>query len=1038
MVPRGAPCWDPEQVRTVMNVDGEALLDAVFAAVDTPYELWQETGTEGQRSSLTRDQFLEQFLSSSLPNARAVIQGQAGSGKSHIIKWLDVTLKGHPAARDAHVISIPRAGVSLRGILDAIIGALPDHEQYDYRKKLDTAGYRFADDIERRQNFISFLGLAIAADRVRSPDAAHAQIERALIGRDGATMNDFSLSNLFEDPYLRRLWVTTSTGPVARLVEHVVEARRQAIPRDERIGFEERDLPLTGQDLAQLAAPSRRVIMALSGRPAWKPIAIDLINRNIRTAIARMLNFSGDDLIQLLASVRRSLARQGKSLILLIEDLARLEGIDNALLEALIEPSRPGDAPLCDLRWAMAVTSGYLANTALMVRQRVNFIIDMDLRTSGQLAAVTSGQVLDFAGRYLNATRLGVPTLMAWHASNQGTAERAPVPNACTQGPDGPCQYRAECHAAFGTAGEQGLYPFNGTAIQSMLRIFDESAQGQFNPRRLLKDVLAEVLTGYHHELATGTFPDKRLRDQFVAPAHRLIPVVADRVQRANPTHAARQIPILELWGGSNQIAEVPPGIYESFGVPPVRLDGHSPTPPPTPPPSGQRDPLTQLIEAVQVWGNGETLAQSHLNGLRQRLFAAVCDRIDWNTLGISRSQVVGGAGLPFRPGFINFQGQATAPTSGTVTLTIPAEDEPQARSRAALAIGGLLLFERHGHWDSSDGYTLLVALAEHLDAWAASVVEQIRALPDGHGSWNPAPAAVELLAVGAVLGSRDGLHGKPLSALTDAIFRDAAWPEEPGVGDGWREIYRQIRKERTQLIQVVRTWAGGDKGATQSAFLDPLLVADVAERLRSGWSLTPVPADIQPTDDRYEALVRLTGEVASRVSAAARTTHQGARAWYATVEPHLDPGVSRDDLVATLRAVRNKATEVGGIFTASSDRDAVDRALDVLATLDLDAAVTAVTEASAMTPLASWPLLAPSSVQQTIRTSGPIVRALDHFLDSVQNAAQREINEAERSGDLATIRAHINTTLQRIDGLLTAVAGTPSGTHAHGEETDA
>ena len=49
------------------------------------------------------------------------------------------------------------------------------------------------------------------------------------------------------------------------------------------------------------------------------------------------MNFTGDQLVRLLQDVRKHLRRQGQEMVLLIEDLARLQGLDLSLLEALIE-----------------------------------------------------------------------------------------------------------------------------------------------------------------------------------------------------------------------------------------------------------------------------------------------------------------------------------------------------------------------------------------------------------------------------------------------------------------------------------------------------------------------------------------------------------------------------------------------------------------------------------------------------------------------------------------------------------------------------
>ena len=116
-------------------------------------------------------------------------------------------------------------------------------------------------------------------------------------------------------------------------------------------------------------------------------LAVDIINRNLNGAIGQVLNFTGDRLIGLLQDVRRHLREQGQELVLLIEDLARLQGLDLSLLEALIEEGNEENG-LCDLRWAAAVTTGYYIQLPNTVHTRMNYVFRMDLPTDGEDGAI--------------------------------------------------------------------------------------------------------------------------------------------------------------------------------------------------------------------------------------------------------------------------------------------------------------------------------------------------------------------------------------------------------------------------------------------------------------------------------------------------------------------------------------------------------------------------------------------------------------------------------------------------------------------------
>ena len=69
-----------------------------------------------------------------------------------------------------------------------------------------------------------------------------------------------------------------------------------------------------------------------------------------------MLNLGREDLQRLMLDVRRALARQGVELILLIEDFAKLQGIDREVLEAVLaRPQQLEGEPLCAMRTGLVL-----------------------------------------------------------------------------------------------------------------------------------------------------------------------------------------------------------------------------------------------------------------------------------------------------------------------------------------------------------------------------------------------------------------------------------------------------------------------------------------------------------------------------------------------------------------------------------------------------------------------------------------------------------------------------------------------------------
>ena len=123
-------CWDIGRVRQVLNTDAEYASRHIFLAVHSEYPLRATNPRPGEGTArgetnwtMQPQEFLQAFLSQNAPHMQVAVQGDSGSGKSHFISWMKYNL---PESADRYTITIPRTGVSLRGVLELIINALPE------------------------------------------------------------------------------------------------------------------------------------------------------------------------------------------------------------------------------------------------------------------------------------------------------------------------------------------------------------------------------------------------------------------------------------------------------------------------------------------------------------------------------------------------------------------------------------------------------------------------------------------------------------------------------------------------------------------------------------------------------------------------------------------------------------------------------------------------------------------------------------------------------------------------------------------------
>jgi len=1001
-------CWNSGRVRDVMNTNAELAQRDIFLAVHSEFPLTICNPGTGDLKSAPRwikgpHQFLQEFLSSEQRHIQVAVLGNSGSGKSHFIRWMGLNI---PTKKDRYLINVPRAGISLRGVIDLVLAALPDEQAHPYREQLDQAGFQRATRTDLHDRLISAIAHAIRED-APAPDGDQ-DLESDLIEQ---------LPNLFHDPALRPHYKKPG-GVVEQLVNQVLSASTAYVPVEERRTFALANLPLTAVQPQNLSEPTRKIIDSLRPDVEIQQLAVEIINRNLDKAIRQMMNFTGDRLIQLFTDVRRYLRTQRKELILLVEDLARLQGLDLALLDALIEEGRE-DNGLCTLRWAAAVTTGYYASLPDTVKTRMTFVLDMDLSTGGEKPIVDDDGLVAFASRYLNAVRLPPEELKAWAANPE--VERSDPPVVCES-----CNYRQVCHAAFGSEQGIGLYPFNRLAILNMLHRLDPQLDQRFNPRLLVKDVLAEVFATYRHDLEVGQFPSSSLLDQM--GGQKLPPVVLSGLRQRDPEHAARQIALIELWGAKGAVpTELPEDLYSAFGLPKpvlgeviVRETVDEPKHLEQP---GQRgDPV---VEAIRAWGNGHRMRDDLLNTVRPLVYESMASRIDWDNEGLVQAQFASATGGLFLRDSITFVDQQTQPRLRPVGLRIPLNDAPADREIAAVALEGLYLFRQYGNWNFQNGPSLLAALANRLDEWCAHVIKQLKQLPDAKSKWDPAVSAIEVLAVGAAMAGRLTHASVTLPELLNALFEE--WPQEISAqSPEWRTLCELIRKEQPRLRNVAIARATGSKGGQRGAFIDPSKVLPTLSKVHRGWELAHQPpegSDRSPGD--YAGVSKIYSKVAAGLRRAAEAEWHRRTVWVEDWRKVVPEGTTRKDIIDGVRALV-KLTIEHGIQFSPRIKGMIEEAVVGLEGVQLDAALQEAERLRGATnPLLHLPELGRDRGGNAVAAVTQFLPAIHNLLDELEASVSNRMElRGQGAKDIQEHQSRIREALGKLSQDLNLIGG--------------
>lgn len=936
-------CWKAPQVAITMDPDALQAPDYRFLATHHPMQMIKKDRFKGDGVRIDQEAFLQAFLDPE-DFVFVPVLGDSGTGKSHLIRWLKARIPETPQRR---VIIIPKLQTNLRDVVRIILDSQTDARFNEYRRRLQNATQALTIP-QARERLLNRIAECIGR-------SSHPDLE------PGSSEDFFAdaLPALFYDPYYRKC-LDRDGGVIHQLAVHIMGQQDTVERLEKRRQFCVEDFPVQLRDIHKKAGEAAKEIYeSLAGDDQLLLEAVNWVNNNLDRALAEMLDFGGDSLIRLIREVREVLFEQGVELVVLIEDFAKTQGLDRAILEAFqAKMVQPGQKSLCAIRVALACTEGYLKGLVDTFLQRMSFSVWLDYGEVNEYGLMSENDLLGFSARYLNASRLSDDVLKKWLIRYEKDPS-VPVPNACES-----CISQAKCRSGFGAVDQMSLFPFTLTALKRMQRKVNG---GIFNARLFIKYALRPVLDFAETEIPQQKFPSAELHQSFGTDLGDL---VSSKIDRQDPQNKARRRALMDLWGPGNQFVDLSPELHESFSIPPLGLDVWSEvpqdvqvTPPTRVAPKSQQSTLTPApvsvqpkrnehpapdpgpvveqptssrvdealeknLEEITQWNNGKsTLSLPLVNALRELVYPALEDRIDWDAELLLPKHFMGASSeaAPFKKAQIFFQADGkSARKIGDIQLNIPLS--PEELHDASTALTGLLLFQKYENWHFQNGTEYQRIFAEQLDRWASHVLKEIRIL--GGEQYDPVPTAVELLALGARLEGLVVPDEDPLVALVDAVYR----PFHQSTGEAkscpfaqlrskeWNTLFNDFQKEKRAMVSSLISRTGCTKGRSDSPQL--IDVAQIRENLeavsRTWTSSAPLPKN-PPAE--LKSLERLGGSFNANWERALQEEKNRLFNWVALVKDafgqDLVPADISKGLLASVRTAHN-----AGVFSGPSRSD--------------------------------------------------------------------------------------------------------------------
>jgi hypothetical protein len=910
-------CWKLDMIRQVMNVEATQTANHLFLATHHPIAMYRQDSIKAlSQKEYDEAQFLKDFLGEK-DFAFVPVLGETGTGKSHLIRWLQANIKSTDRRK---VLLIPRIGTNLKDIIEKIlnIAEFEADKLDEYRKRLNQSSRTFTDKGAREQllNNLAFQ-VGINGQHTRAKLADEETQEYLIENLPALLYDDFFREHLLRDGEI-----------IHRLVIHTLGYQYTIEDINERREFSIEDLPLNILNIQKAGEKAREFYSLLINDEDIKKETVIWLNDHLDEAITQVLNFGREDLQQLMREVRETLAEKNIELVLLIEDFAKLQGIDREVLEAVLaRPQQAENKPLCAMRTALACTTGYFKNLIDTVQQRVTFSVNLNIDTVGKQSLITQDDIQVFVARYLNAIRLKEKDIENW-ANSQNRDE---IESACNE-----CEHSQACHTGFGHVQGMGLYPFNSKALEQM---FSRVNPGEFNPRILIRDVLKYTLENSIDDIENGRFPSVSLGKHF--GNMRLSAEVRLNIQAKDAQNIKRREIFLDLWDDSNELCNLSPEVHTAFNLPlldvktkPRQIQQVTPQPLQVTPSVVDRsgeykidtlvqeipETLTKKLEILDSWNNQEILPDAIAKDIRELLFPAIIEKIEWDTEMLLKGSFFGTGGkLVQQRNLIFYNPKVKRGTYFGVILSLPLNpDDDKEFTETAYVFQGILKYNQYKHWKFANGDRYFRMYAKYLERWSQYIVEKIRLYPRESGEpWNPVPAAVELLAISATMA---GHPTNTLENLINSLFIDLDKSDDTTRASSWKKLFDTftLKRNREALLDIVKSRIACTKGSNSTfQIIDAIQIIEPLEKVRKSWQpQEQIPEDVR---DKFPELQKVRQQVDELLGKAIQEEYERQFSIYQSLVSELGEEINKEKVIKTLETAMISA-QGEGVFRGKKD----------------------------------------------------------------------------------------------------------------------
>jgi hypothetical protein len=852
----GQPCWEASNIAKVVSTIAQ--LDAeyidYFLATHAPIKhIYHDTTQE----LLDEERFFQELIKPSQGEILAVVHGDPGTGKSHLIHWLKLRFEDglrRQEISNLEPILIQRRTGSLKDALEQIIQQLPP-EFGRYLTPVKEALSNISESTAR-EKLANELRLELGSRREER--------QRAVLPKKLRDLSEVCASTGF------RQWLCRAGSVIDKNIKRLTQARGEGNPDEALPQFEAEEFNLSDARYRRENTPIvSDLIDDFLDVPSLREQAACYFNEVLADAIREMTGLAGTRLRDVFDQIRADLKKQGKELALFIEDVSVMSTLDEEVFVALEPQPRQG---LCRMIAVIGVTDHGWTRLRDNHKQRVTYPVSIGGQMTDEWRR-NPQSVAEFTARYLNALRLPPQDVsaIADHRRNGGDVNIS----ACER-----CPVREECHGIFGVVEidnlDIGLFPLTNRAPQRLLINLQEHLKDRKNQRGLLAHILQPILDKGREDLEAGTFPSLPIATELPPPSYwtgfeerfcggwsetekkRLKFLAQFWVEARDTDDAAGKLqPFLNPLGFrqfSRKISEAAPDIKTATPRQAI-VEKREQKITQEIPRQAEREKLNELLHNLDKWWDGDVLVGDQR--AREMLAELIRKALPWDDHSfppLEMWKTLLGEGSNYK--FINIEGMR----SKLVGTKFSIRFERTKETRDLLEALAQYQYAGNRSWNFPHGELHKRTVATWVRRHSKEIISQLQP-PNGLDTRAPVACAVQFLATYALVGRRAKLP-QELPELVKTLLADGQGELPTALSREWKQLVEDMRIKRHEIKHFLLKELNVPQSrmAREINFINPLPIIQEAAAYTNDPKISP-PGDEYLKDfwqTRYEVFEKV------------------------------------------------------------------------------------------------------------------------------------------------------------------------------------